>query len=97
MNELYNNHSEIFGKSVVKKIKDLLKSKPHDFGKGILIKEWQLEIPFKEGSIKECFEKRFTFEKIESVSDSTVIFQNGLIISYEIVDRNISFRKCQSI
>ena len=102
MNEPYFQVPEGFNiLNLFKKPKSKVVEPPHDFKKGIRIKEWQLEIPYDGGSIKECFEKRFTELQISSFSASntdhttpdTITMNNGLVIHFEVIDRNISFRK----
>jgi hypothetical protein len=96
---------------------------PHDFGKALFIKEWQLEFPIS-GDIKSGFESRFPNLKIKSLDESlsVMILESDMIVPdgvepgatvlvsaegepkhfisykevilhYEIIDRNISFRK----
>ena len=95
MNEPYFQVPEGFNiLNLFKKAKPTIVEPPYDFKKGIHIKEWQLEISYDGGSIKECFEKRFPDLQIASMTDpDTITMSNGLVIHFEIIDRNISFRK----
>ena len=98
MNEPYNQIPQSFSfLNIFKRDKEQVQveveSKPHDFGKGIYIREWQLEIPYSGVSLRDCIEKRFDM-KISSLNEpDTITFYNGLVIHFDIVDRNVTFRK----
>jgi hypothetical protein len=97
MNEPYNQIPQSFSflSNIFKRVEKVpvVETEPHDFGKGIYIREWQLEIPYNGISLRDCIEKRFDM-KISSLNEpDTITFYNGLVIHFDIVDRNVTFRK----
>lgn len=94
MNEPYNQIPELSIFTIL--VSHFSKpEKPHDFGKALHIKEWQLEIPFnKDEHFVEAFKRKFP-ELVPSnpiLGNDTITLYNGIVLHVEVVDRNTTLK-----